>query len=143
MASDLKSPQYGGGGGNPFDDSSYIGSPITAITVGHGDLVDSIQITYGTQQGPKHGGGGGRVDTISLAKGEQVIAVVGRSGASTDQIQFVTVSPGNVLKSYGPYGGNGGSPFYIIGAVDAFFGRSGDLLDAVGVWVQPPVLVSA
>jgi hypothetical protein len=78
----------------------------------------------------------------ALRKAEQVIAVVGRSGASTDQIQFVTVSPGNVLKSYGPYGGNGGHPFHIIGAVDAFFGQSGDLLDAVGVWVQPPVLVS-
>jgi hypothetical protein len=143
MASDLKSPQYGGGGGTPFDDSSYIGNPITSITVRHGELVDSIQITYGNQQAPKHGGGGGEADTISLAKGEQVIAVVGRSGDLVDQIQFVTVSPGNVLKSYGPYGGGGGNPFYIIGAVDAFFGRSGESLDAVGVWVQPPVLVSA
>jgi hypothetical protein len=47
-----------------------------------------------------------------------------------------------VLKNYGPYGGGGGSPFYIIGAVDAFFGSSGEYLDAVGVWAKPPVLVS-
>jgi hypothetical protein len=142
MASDLKSPQYGGGGGDPFDDSSYIGNPITSITVRHGEYVDSIQVNYSGQQGPQHGGGGGNADTISLAKGEQVIAVVGRSGEYVDQIQFVTVSPGNVLRTYGPYGGTGGDPFYIIGTVDAFFGRSGSLLDAVGVWVQPPVLVS-
>src|SRR5260370_4846048 len=140
MASDLKSPQYGGGGGNPFDDSSYIGNPITSITVRHGDLVDAIQVTYGNQQAPRHGGGGGQSDTISLAKGEQVIAVVGRSGDLVDQIQFVTVSPGNVLRTYGPYGGGGGSPFYIIGAVDAFFGRSADSLDAVCVLSQPTSL---
>jgi hypothetical protein len=143
MASDLKSPQYGGGGGNAFDDSGYIGNPITSITVRHGEYVDSIQVTYSGQQAPQHGGDGGQADTISLAKGEQVIAVVGRSGDLVDQIQFVTVSPGNVLRNYGPYGGTGGSPFYIIGAVDAFFGSSGEYLDAVGVWVQPPVSVSA
>ena len=142
MASDLKSPQYGGGGGNGFDDSGYIGNPITSITVRHGEYVDSIQVTYGTQQAPKHGGDGGQADTISLAQGEQVIAVVGRSGDLVDQIQFVTVSPGNVLRNYGPYGQGGGSPFYIIGTVDAFFGSSGEYLDAVGVWVKPPVLVS-
>jgi hypothetical protein len=141
MASNLKSPQYGGGGGGTFDDSGYIG-PITSITVRHGEYVDAIQVTYGTQQAPQQGGDGGQADTISLAQGEQVIAVVGRSGDLVDQIQFVTVSPGNVLKSYGPYGGGGGSPFYITGAVDAFFGNSGEYLDAVGVWVNPPVLVS-
>jgi hypothetical protein len=141
MATNLKSPQYGGGGGGAFDDSGYIG-PITSITVRHGEYVDAIQVTYGGQQAPQQGGDGGQADTISLAQGEQVIAVVGRSGDLVDQIQFVTVSPGNVLKTYGPYGGGGGSPFYINGAVASFFGSSGEYLDAVGVWVNPPVLVA-
>jgi hypothetical protein len=140
--SDLKSPQFGEGGGNPFDDAGFIGKPITQMTVGAGEFIDSIQVTYGGQQGPRHGGGGGKPHDISLAPGEQIIAVFGRSGEYLDQIGFVTQLPNNDLRTHGPYGGNGGNPFYIVGKVDAFYGRSGDDLDAVGVWVQPPVLVS-
>jgi hypothetical protein len=139
---DLKSPQYGGGGGDPFDDSSFSGNAITRIVVRAAVYVDSIQVTYGNQQGPRHGGGGGEAHEINLAKGEQIIAVFGRSAQLVDQIGFVTLSANNELRQIGPYGGGGGDPFYIIGKVDAFFGRSAALLDAVGVYVAPPVLVS-
>jgi hypothetical protein len=140
--SDLKSPQFGGGGGAPFDDAGFIGKPITQMTVCATEAIDSIQVTYGGQQGPRHGGGGGQPHDISLAPGEQIIVVFGRWGDHIDQIGFVTQLPNNDLRTHGPYGANSGHPFYIIGKVDAFYGQAGEYLDAVGVWVQPPVLVS-
>ena len=137
-----KSPQYGGGGGTEFDDSSFRG-PITRITVRAAAKVDSIQVTYGDQQAGKHGGDGGTQTVISLAPDEQIIAVFGRSAQVVDQIGFVTQLSNRELRQYGPYGGDGGNPFYIIGKVSSFFGRSAQLLDAVGVSAAAPPLVSS
>jgi hypothetical protein len=85
----------------------------------------------------------GNPTEISLAPGEQIIAVFGRSGAAIDQIGFVTQLSDKTLRRHGPFGGTRGNPFYIIGKAISFFGRSGSALHAVGVYVEPPVLVSA
>src|SRR4051812_40732897 len=133
------SPAYGGGGGAPFDDSSFRG-PITRITVRSAAKVDSIQVTYDGKPAGHHGGGGGDPHDVSFAPSEQIIAVFGRYATNVDQIGFVTQFPNGELRQHGPWGGDGGNPFYIIGKVSSFFGRSAQILDAVGVFVTPPTL---
>jgi hypothetical protein len=140
LAQTSKSPLYGyGGGGTPFDDSSFRG-PITRITVRSAAKVDSIQVTYDGKPAGQHGGGGGNPHDVSFAPGEQIIAVFGRYATNVDQIGFVTQFPNGELRQHGPWGGDGGNPFYIIGKVSSFFGRSAQILDAVGVFVTPPTL---
>ena len=139
QAGNPQSPAYGGGGGTAFDDSSFRG-PITRITVRSAAKVDSIQVTYDGKPAGQHGGGGGNPHDVSFAPGEQIIAVFGRYATNVDQIGFVTQFPNGELRQHGPWGGDGGNPFYIIGKVSSFFGRSAQILDAVGVFVTPPTL---
>ena len=132
------SPYYGGSGGVMFRDELGYG-PITKIEIHHGTYIDSIQTTYGTTQQELHGGGGGGPDSFTLGTGERIIAVFGRCGRLLDSIGFVSLKPDLSLRSFGPVGGSGGNPFVIIGFVDGFFGRSKDLIDAIGVYLQPGV----
>lgn len=139
---DVLSSMYGGSGGDLFRDELGVG-PITHVEVRHGTYIDAIQVTYGATQQPRHGGSGGMLDAFDLVSGERIIVVFGRWGRYLDQIGFVSVRPDNTLRQHGPYGGTGGEPFYIIGVVDAFFGRSGTLIDAIGAYLQPGVTIWA
>ncbi len=67
--------------------------------------------------------------TFKFAKGEYFVRVDGRSGDRINQLKFTT----NLGNTFGPYGGNGGTPFSISGLrIEGFFGRSGSRLDAIG-----------
>jgi hypothetical protein len=132
-----RSGEHGGTGGNDFDDLQSAGTvlgKIKSITVRHGLQVDNIAPSYDGYSGSTaHGGGGGTSDTFTLDDNEWLTEIRGRSGAQLDQVQFFT-SSGRVSPVYG---GNGGNPFIERkdnSIIKAFFGRSGQLIDQLGVY---------
>ena len=117
---------FGGHGGSEFTDTHDVASwgRITQIHIRHGAEVDAIATTYANGQYLSHGGTGGTLTTISLRDDEFITSVDLRSGARLDQITLHS-SKG---VTYGPYGGNGGSPHSVNFGDDVlqyFFGRSG------------------
>jgi hypothetical protein len=152
---DIQSGPYGGSGGASFSDELPDGARIIEVLIRHGEYVDGIQLVWQLADGsgvfgPYHGGQGGEVDSFILAPGEVIELIHGRSGDLVDSLAFQT-SFGN---SYGPYGGGGGTPFVedfraepdpevdhapgarASRALTGIFGQSGDLLDAIGFWID-------
>jgi hypothetical protein len=129
---------HGGTGGDAFDDLSDSGTllgKIASITVRSGSLVDSITVQYGDKPGKARGGSGGREDTFNLDDNEWLTELRGRSGSELDQVQFV-LSSGRISPVYG---GNGGQAFTerrYNSVIKAFFGRSGSLVDQLGVYFE-------
>ncbi len=130
-----RTPQVGGGGGQPFADDLTGVKRLTKLTIRHGAYVDAIQCTWqmndgSSHTGAQHGGAGGRQDVITFAADEYIVGVSGRAGAYVDQLVIKTNK-----RTYGPYGGNGGKPFDLgplAAHTTGFFGRSGRYLDALG-----------
>jgi hypothetical protein len=133
---------FGGPGGGAFQDPGPVPelSRITRITIRSGSLIDSIATTYllpdGSSETFSHGGTGGSATDIHFNPGEQIIAVVGRSGTYLDNIAFLTEDPQGVRRTYGPFGGSGGTQFIVNRKVNGFFGRSGSLIDQLGFFVS-------
>jgi Jacalin-like lectin domain len=79
----------------------------------------------------QYGGGGGDAFSDDLTETQVLVSIKVRHRKYVDQLSFQS-NLGNV---YGPFGGNGGTPFEIgVSQVGGFFGRSGKYLDAVGVF---------
>ena len=135
-----RSAAYGGNGGDAFADNLTEITALVGINIRSDVLLDSIQggfvTTSGsTVTGTKYGGGGGNPSTIKLDQGDYIVRIDGRAGEKIDQIKFTTARGAQ----YGPYGGGGGEPFTISGVhVGGFFGRSGALIDQLGVFTQFP-----
>lgn len=146
----------GGDGGTPFSDQPPKGSRISGMLVRHGDYVDGIRLSWVTPDGtrvdgPYHGGQGGVEASFTLEPGETITAIGIRSGDLVDMLTFYT----SLGRTYGPYGGAGGDDSIVptvedlwhqdrwgraTGEVVGIFGRSGDLLDAIGFSIHfPPV----
>jgi hypothetical protein len=142
---------HGGGGGNPFSDLVPDGAQICEVLIRHGEYVDGIRISWMAPDGTRidgryHGGSGGSGDIFTLEAGETITAISGASGDLVDSLYFWT----SLERVYGPYGGDGGQPFSelfgpqpeYIGisgppqTLIGIYGRSGDLLDALGVIVR-------
>jgi hypothetical protein len=143
----VKSPQYGGNGGAPFDDVE-LALPegivkIVQLIIRHGALVDAVQAKYRLKDGelwtaPKHGGDGGAETILNFASDEEVAGFILKSGGAIDNITVVT-RQGDTYRQYGPFGGNGGAQHAVFGKIVALYGRSGGLLDALGFWGHPPL----
>jgi hypothetical protein len=81
---------------------------------------------------------------IDLGSWDSLREISGTTGPANDEgianmvksLKFVTDQG-----TFGPYGSINGTPFRIPvvenGRIDGFFGRSGVLLDAIGVYVNP------
>lgn len=145
---------YGGSGGEPFSDELPDGARIIEVKVRHGEYVDGIQLVWQLADGsgvfgPYHGGQGGTEDGFILAPGEVIEIIHGASGDLVDSLSFQT----SLGHSYGPYGGGGGIPFVetfkaepnpidhapgamVSRALTGIYGQSGDLLDAIGFWID-------
>jgi hypothetical protein len=142
---------YGGDGGEPFSDQLPDGARICEVYIRHGEYVDGIRLSWMTADGsrvdgPYHGGQGGDPASFTLAPGELIEVIRGASGDLVDSLAFQT----SLGYSYGPYGGPGGNPFEenfktepgpIVHAqvhhpLIGIFGRSGDVLDAIGFLVD-------
>ena len=99
----------GGGGGEWSDIDTCRGEHVQGFRVRAGKTVDGLQFKY-----PSHGWAPAQgyqdnkpapVD-VTLAANEYIVQVDYRSGSRIDNISFKT----NLGKTYGPYGGGGGSP---------------------------------
>ena len=142
----LESEEVGGSGGSPWDDvlnQNLKPFEIQGIAVSYGNQVDSIQTTYrffdgSLHQAPRRGGtGGSRSATIQFADGEKLTKIEGKTnGVLIDQLTFNTVCRNGTAKVYGPYGKTGRTPFSFEGPILGLRGRSGTLLDALGVYYK-------
>lgn len=140
MATNQQSQLFGGSGGKAFDDlekhPTIVG--IRGLIVRSGTSIDSFQAVYqlkdgSTVVGPRHGGLGGSEKRFMLDEGEVLIGMEGKtSGVLVDQLTFYS----NRGRQYGPYGRSYTMPFKTGGTdleLTSFFGRSGKLVDALGV----------
>jgi|SRR5579859_121184 len=143
----VKSPQYGGNGGAPFDDVQLALpgeiSKMVQLIIRHGRYIDAVQAKYRLKDGelwtaPQHGGDGGTQTILNFASDEEVAGFILKSGKYIDNITVVTIQAG-VYKQYGPFGGDGGAEHAVFGKIVALYGRSGGYLDALGFWGHPPL----
>ena len=134
-----QSTEFGGRGGRAFDDKNDNIVGIIGMRIRSGNQIDSIQVTYRLKDGsiyeaPRHGGTGGSESSFTLADGEVLVRMEGMTnGVLVDMLTFYS----NFNNRYGPYGVTGLVPFSVEGLeIVAFFGRAGNLLDAVGVYIS-------
>ncbi|QAU33103.1 jacalin-like lectin [Janthinobacterium sp. 17J80-10] len=111
FAGPVSGPQVaGGGGGGAWRDDATCGNQyVNGFRVRTGRSMDMVQFRYAKRGwAPAQGnqGGGTLVADVTLREGEYIVRVDYRSGDRVDQLSFTT----NRGKTYGPYGGDGGSP---------------------------------
>lgn len=99
----------GGGGGTAWSDADAgcNNQSPRVFNVQSGSRVDGLQFWYpGLGWAPPHGYLGNKYTQVFLDDGDYIVAVDYRSGSAVDSVTFRTRRG----KTYGPYGGNGGSP---------------------------------
>ncbi|EXB62068.1 hypothetical protein L484_002392 [Morus notabilis] len=135
---------WGGPGGNAWNDGFYTG--VRSIELTYGNYIGTFNVVYDLNgksfDGPKHPS----VRSLATAKielqfpNEYLVNVSGIvnnvAGASpTPVIQSLTFETN--LRTYGPYGPKqGGTAFSLPikkGLIVGFSGRTGELLDAIGL----------
>lgn len=139
----------GGPGGTTFDDVAPAGSKIGLLIVRHGGnhrCIIGIQAAYvniatgGLIFGDLHGADTtGTTDFVALGAGEFVTEISGRSGQFLDSLS-ITTSTGRHFGRFGGLGGGADYEFPDTGPsqeIFGFFGRSGTLIDALGVHTRP------
>lgn len=142
---------WGGQKGDAFDDllqlnpmfKTVVG--IRSINISSADQINAIQVTYKVSDGSLHvGSTHGKNSkppvTISLASGEYVVKISGSTnGDFVDQLTIVTKGPPDYKHTvYGPFGRAGNHSFTFEGCVLGFYGRSGDVLDNIGIYTIQP-----
>ena len=138
---------FGNPSGDSWDDvssnSAIVG--VRSIAIRHGAYVDRLQITYlladgSTYTALQHGGVGGGESSFTLAQDEMIIRVEGEaSNVVVNQLTFITQNSSGYVKTYGPYGLNGETPFAVEGYVVGFSGRSDIYVNQLRVHYLPPV----
>lgn len=138
-----KTSLAGGRGGRPFEDGEIpVNSRISEVRIRSGKMIDAIQAVYTLQngtlfEGPSHGGNGGDLSVFRLDADEYIIGISGRFGNNLDSLVLHTNKRTSPV-----YGGTGGRQDYKIDLPSGnravgFIGRSGNLLDAVGLSYAP------
>ncbi|BAH95518.1 Os12g0144100, partial [Oryza sativa Japonica Group] len=84
--------------------------------------------------GPWGSSSGGDTTTIQLGLSEYVMEVSGTYGAYNSNVVVMSLRVATNLRAYGPFGRAEGTSFTASGRVVGFFGRSGELLDSIGVY---------
>lgn len=139
-----RSDVFGGTGGNAFDDTSIYSPPLVGISqiqIWSGETVNAIQVKYAllgfdfliaNQHGEQ---GNGTLTTINFPDGEIVVAIEGRTeGGYISQLTFITRKQDGSKGKYGPFGENGKCSFSIYGKIIGLYGKSGSLIDQIGVF---------
>ncbi len=145
----VKSRLFGGEGGMPFQEPANRIARIERIVVHFGQYVKGLEVTFVLDNDERlsksYGAAGGEAaPEIILADDERICAVGVRSGQYVDSLTFVTYRLFNLvgMKQYGPYGGPGGQGGTVLSPnVREFFGRAGNVLDAIGFRGEEPMLV--
>ncbi|KAK1582589.1 hypothetical protein Q3G72_016571 [Acer saccharum] len=140
-------PLGGGTGGGGWDFNPGPHSSITEIEIVHGVVVDSIYIksvnrkTGRSEFSGKHGGNGGGSTLISITEPDEYITSISGTTRTFNGHLVVESLTFNTNKTrYGPYGNTTGNGFGIPmenGEIVGFFGRAGDFIDAIGIYVKP------
>lgn len=150
----VKVGPWGGSGGQAFYmRSGRGGSPprLLSVTLYHADAVHAFSFQYlhgdvvrTTEPSAGYYGSKGLRATINFASDEHLTAVEGTFGRCRSVPAKVVVTSltfrTNKGRTYGPYGEENGTPFSIPaanGCIVGFWGRTGWLLDAIGVYIMP------
>jgi len=160
-----QSAQFGGSGGEPFDDRIPDGARICEVAIRHGEYIDGIRISYIAADGtrvdcPYRGGQGGDETIVTIDAGQTLWPADLQAGDYVDALGFSIKAvaptreqgPDDVVRFVDTMGGNGGKRYldqdiiyvdftaFPDGGGEAeligIFGRSGDLLDAIGFWYR-------
>ena len=134
---------YGGSGGAPFSAQDLpSGARIAEIRISATDRIESVQTVYvltdgRTVQGTRYGGSGGRQRIFRLDADEYITAISGRYDSFVYSLQIQTNKKTSPL--YGGPGGNSAFQTAVPSGTRAvgFAGRSGDLVDAIGLACTP------
>lgn len=141
LALNFEAGSSGGSGGYPFSDnppSDFL--RINSIRLCGAQLVDSIEVTYVDSSAKgniysygKHGRDGGSCSTLHFWAGEYITSASGRYGSKVDSL-IITTNFGRTIRK----GGSGGPATFEYKGDDQFMisgfkGRSGSLVDAIGV----------
>lgn len=144
MATFSKCGPSGGLGGNNFDDGQIGNRKITEVRISYGWYIDSIEIVYdiaGSKQVKKHGGNGGNLETFKLGADEQITEIGGKHAKYVNSLQIKT-NKGRT-KTWDLKRDLPDSRDFIYSVppgsrIDAFWGREGSYLDAIGVIIYQP-----
>lgn len=142
-----KSPSFGGGSGDPFDDIQFFNSPgLSPISAVHSlnisstsFYIDSIQVAYllanlsycqtpiqGISKNPRN---------ITLNSTEHIVSVAGSTnGLAITDLTISTLDSDNKGNTYGPFGRASGTEFSFQGYIAGFYGRSESFLTNIGVY---------
>jgi len=135
-------PPVGGNGGQAVDVAAKP-QRLLSVTIGHGDVIDSLSFSYVDEAGNNQtagpwGGKGGVSKTIKLKPTETVNKIIGTTGNFGGHVVVNSLEIVTNLDTYGPYGKGNGTQFAIPqkdnSSVVCFHGRAGLFLDAIGVY---------
>ena len=152
-----KSRLVGGKGGTPFDDAVSTLNPlrIKHIAICYGEYINGISTTYVLRNGSVVIKTYGTVQTntssnyslinINLADDERIVVITLTNSIESDNyvssLHLYTYRPNKegTSKDYGPYGNGKKVPGAnnsdsVIGVISGFYGRSGTVMDALGVY---------
>ncbi|RCV36278.1 hypothetical protein SETIT_7G305900v2 [Setaria italica] len=143
---------WGGSGGKPFYMRASSPPRLRSITLYHSSAIHFMACDYyspaaaaAAQWGLPHSfGSKGVPAVIELSAGEHVTAVagtIGHFGSVPDAVITSLTFRTSTGRTYGPYGNKTTTTFSVPAADGAcivgFWGRSGWLLDAIGVYIKP------
>ena len=146
-------------GGDPFDDGTTAVIPqvvrLRSIRICHGDAIDGIQLIYTLPKnnvfiGPSHGKTSkaecpenSKIRNIVFKENEVLVHIEGLVQKRWEYISqlklFTSIDGGPPTLRGGPFGrGNYSTdlPFSLTGEVRGFFGRNGDVFDALGFYID-------
>ncbi|KAK1267533.1 hypothetical protein QJS04_geneDACA019372 [Acorus gramineus] len=139
----VKVGPLGGTGGDAFDHKEATG--VREIIVVYGAAIDSITLKYdynGTSRTNKIGGNGGTITKKVIVldyPDEFLTGIDGYYKTHRKPLVIVSLTFYSNKSKYGPFGRQEGTFFSIptLGAeIIGFFGRSGRLVDAIGVYLR-------
>ncbi|KAJ1275088.1 hypothetical protein BS78_05G109400 [Paspalum vaginatum] len=140
----VKAGLWGGEGGSP-QDIDVLPERLTSITIRSGDVIEAIQFTYVDKDGNEYttdlwGGGNGSFTKIDIGDGEYVKEISGTYGPYDNVLNLITSLNITTNVASFSFGNAQGDTFSIPvenGAqIVGFYGRSGWLLDAIGVYIH-------
>ncbi|URE24366.1 Jacalin-like lectin domain containing protein, partial [Musa troglodytarum] len=137
----IKVGAWGGNGGSAFDMGPA--HRIISVTVFSGDVIDAVDVTfnyYGKTETRHYGGSGGNPHKIVLEEDEYLVGMAGEFASYHGVVVVGKLGFTTNQNAYGPFGNTGGTPFSLpiaAGKISGFFGRDGQFLDAIGVYLEP------
>uniref|UniRef100_A0A8I6XWM5 Jacalin-type lectin domain-containing protein n=1 Tax=Hordeum vulgare subsp. vulgare TaxID=112509 RepID=A0A8I6XWM5_HORVV len=147
MSKPVKIGLWGGVGGQPRD-VKHAPHRLARVEISGADAIHSIKFTYEDHAGDQHvegawGAPSGNKHTLDLEDTEYVTEISGTYGrwgsvsSIVTSLKFVTNNGQTIECGSAGSGGSFHVPVTHGGQITGFFGRVGDLIDAIGIYVLP------